>query len=127
MSTERVGALASISIDCPDADLLATFYSRLLGLEEAFATPGRGVICLAGAGPMLTLMRVNDYSVPSWPDGPQRQQFHLDVAVENLDSAVADATALGAKEADHQPAPDLWRVLIDPAGHPFCVSTVRPD
>lgn len=127
MPTERVGPLASISIDCPDTDLLATFYAHLLGLEEAFATPDRGVISLAGAGPMLTLMRVDDYCAPSWPDGPQRQQFHIDVAVEDLDSAVADATALGAKEAEHQPAPDLWRVLIDPAGHPFCLSTVRPD
>jgi hypothetical protein len=127
MPTERVGALASISIDCPDTELLATFYSRLLGLEEAFATPDRGVICLAGAGPMLTLMRVNDYTAPSWPDGTQRQQFHLDVAVENLDAAVSDATALGATVAAHQPAPDLWRVLIDPAGHPLCLSTVRPD
>jgi Glyoxalase-like domain len=76
---------------------------------------------------MVTLMRVNDYTAPSWPEGPQRQQLHLDVAVEELDSSVADAIALGAKEADQQPAPDLWRVLIDPAGHPFCLSTVRPD
>jgi hypothetical protein len=65
MSTERVGALASISIDCPDTDQLSTLYSHLLGLEEAFATPDRGVISLAGAGPMLTLMRVNDYTAPS--------------------------------------------------------------
>jgi catechol-2,3-dioxygenase len=127
MVTQRVGTLASISIDCLDTDQLATFYRRLLGLEEAFATPDRGVICLGGAGPMVTLMRVTDYTAPSWPDGPQRQQFHLDVAVEELDSSVADAIALGAKEADQQPAPDLWRVLIDPAGHPFCLSTVRPD
>jgi catechol 2,3-dioxygenase-like lactoylglutathione lyase family enzyme len=127
MPTERVGALASISIDCPDTDQLASFYSQLLGLDEAFATPDRGVICLGGAGPMVTLMRVNDYTPPSWPDGPQRQQLHLDVAVENLDSAVSDATALGAKEAEHQPALNLWRVLLDPAGHPFCLSTVRPD
>jgi hypothetical protein len=126
MPTDRVGPLASISIDCLDTDQLATFYSRLLGLEEAFATADRGVICLAGAGPMLTLMRVNDYTAPSWPQGPQRQQFHLDVAVENLESAVSAATALGAKISEQQPAPDRWRVLIDPAGHPFCLSTVRP-
>ena len=49
-----VGALASFSIDCPDPDALAPFYCALLGLEEAFATSDRGVICLAGAGPMLT-------------------------------------------------------------------------
>jgi catechol-2,3-dioxygenase len=122
-----VGALASISIDCPDPDALAPFYCALLGLEEAFATPDRGVICLAGAGPMLTLMRVDTYVAPSWPNGPQHQQMHLDLAVDDLPSAVSSAIAIGATEASHQPAPDQWRVLIDPVGHPLCLSTVRPD
>jgi Glyoxalase-like domain len=123
----RVGTLASFSIDCPDPDALAPFYCALLGLEEAFATPVRGVICLAGAGPMLTLMRVDTYVAPSWPNGPQHQQMHLDLAVDDLPSAVSSAIAIGATEASHQPAPDQWRVLIDPVGHPFCLSTVRPD
>src|SRR4051812_15558153 len=115
----RIGSLASISVDCPDPDALAPFYRDLLGLEEAFATEDRGVICLAGAGPVLSLMRVNTYVPPSWPEGPQHQQMHLDVAVEDLDSAVASALALGAAEASHQPAPDQWRVLVDPVGHPL--------
>lgn len=123
----RVGSLASISIDCPDADALAGFYRDLLGLEEVFATADRGIICLAGAGPMLTLMRVDTFVAPSWPQGPQHQQMHLDLAVDDLDSAVSSAIALGAREAEQQPAPDKWRVLIDPVGHPFCLSTVRPD
>jgi catechol 2,3-dioxygenase-like lactoylglutathione lyase family enzyme len=125
--TTPVGTLASISIDCPDPDALAVFYRDLLGLEEAFATPDRGVVCLAGAGPMVTLMRVDTFAAPSWPHGPQHQQMHLDLAVDDLDSAVTAAAALGATEAEHQPAPDKWRVLIDPVGHPFCLSTVRPD
>ncbi|HEX2402956.1 MAG TPA: VOC family protein, partial [Mycobacterium sp.] len=65
--TPPVGTLASISIDCPDPDALAVFYRDLLGLDEAFATPDRGVICLAGAGPMVTLMRVDTFAAPSWP------------------------------------------------------------
>jgi catechol 2,3-dioxygenase-like lactoylglutathione lyase family enzyme len=124
---EPVGRLASISLDCPDTDLLAAFYSRLLGLEEAFATPDRGVVALAGAGPMLTLMRVDRYVPPSWPEGPQHQRLHLDVAVEELDSATEAAVALGATPAEHQPAPEQWRVLLDPVGHPFCLTAVRPD
>lgn len=125
--TAAVGHLASISLDCPDAELLAVFYGRLLGLDEAFATPDRGVIALAGAGPMLTLMRVDDFIAPTWPDGPQRQQLHLDIAVEDLDPAVESAVALGAVPAGHQPVPSQWRVLLDPAGHPFCLTVVRPD
>jgi catechol 2,3-dioxygenase-like lactoylglutathione lyase family enzyme len=122
-----VGFLGSISIDCPDPDALAPFYRGLLGLQEAFATPDRGVVSLSGAGPMLTLMRVDTYVAPSWPGGPQHQQMHLDVAVDDVDAAVSAAIALGASEASHQPAPDQWRVMIDPVGHPFCLSAVRPD
>ncbi|WP_104103331.1 VOC family protein [Arthrobacter sp. 08Y14] len=125
--TERVGQLASISLDCPDPDALAEFYCALLGLVEAFATPDRGVVALSGAGPMLTLMRADDYIPPSWPDGPQRQQMHLDIAVEDVDDAMNAAVVLGAKPADHQPAPEQWRVLLDPAGHPFCLTAVRPN
>ncbi|WP_422743189.1 VOC family protein [Mycobacterium sp. WMMD1722] len=125
--TGPVGSLASISIDCPDPDVLARFYRDLLGLEEVFATADRGIVSLAGAGPMLTLMRVDSYAAPSWPAGPQHQQMHLDVAVDDLDAAVSAALALGAVEAGHQPAAQAWRVLLDPAGHPFCLSTVRPD
>jgi catechol 2,3-dioxygenase-like lactoylglutathione lyase family enzyme len=125
--TEPVGKLASISLDCHDPDLLADFYARLLGLEEAFATPDRGVVALAGPGPMLTLMRVDQYVAPSWPEGPQHQQLHLDIAVDELDSATDAAVALGATPAKHQPVPEQWRVLLDPAGHPFCFTAVRPD
>ncbi|GAA4392678.1 VOC family protein [Tsukamurella soli] len=120
-----VGQLASISIDCPDPDVLAGFYSALLGLTEAYARPDRSVICLAGAGPMLTLMQVADHAPPAWPDGAQRQQMHIDVAVDELEESTAAAVALGATVARAQPG-DGWRVLLDPAGHPFCLSTVRP-
>jgi len=125
--TTPVGHLASISIDCPDPDALVRFYCDLLGLEEVFATPDRGVVSLSGAGPMVTLMRVDSYVPPSWPDGPQHKQMHLDVAVDDLDTAVAAAVALGAVQAQVQTAPAHWRVLLDPVGHPFCLSTVRPD
>jgi hypothetical protein len=40
--------------------------------------------------------------------------------VADLDSAVDDAVALGAKLADDQPQENV-RVLLDPAGHPFCL------
>ncbi|HET7303693.1 MAG TPA: VOC family protein [Segeticoccus sp.] len=124
---DRVASLASISIDCPDPEALAPFYRRLLGLEEAFATPDRNVIGLSGAGPMVTLMRVEQYTAPSWPQGPQHQQMHLDLAAEDLDADVAAAIELGAVEAAHQPSPSQWRVMLDPVGHPFCLSAVRPD
>lgn len=125
--TNRVASLASISIDCPDPDALAPFDRGLLGLEEAFATPDRGVVAPSGAGPMLTLMRVEAYEPPAWPDGPQFQQMHLDLAAEDLDADVAATVRLGARQAQHQPAPEMWRVMLDPVGHLFGLSAARPD
>lgn len=122
-----VAQIASIGVDCPDADALAPFYERLLGLEESFATPDRSVIALSGAGPMITLMRVDEYTPPEWPGGPQQQQMHFDLAADDLDGDVAAAIEIGASEASFQPAPQLWRVMLDPVGHPFCLTTVRPD
>jgi hypothetical protein len=38
---------------------------------------------------------------------------------------VKRAVALGARPADPQPDP-RWKVLLDPAGHPFCLTTLVP-
>ncbi|KAF0846932.1 hypothetical protein FNL39_104354 [Nocardia caishijiensis] len=58
---------------------------------------------------------------PSWPGQDVPQQSHLDLGVEDLDAAEKFAVGIGAVRADHQPGGDRWRVLLDPAGHPFCL------
>jgi hypothetical protein len=45
--------------------------------------------------------------------------MHVDIEVEDLDAAVADAVGFGATVASFQPRKNV-RVLLDPAGHPFC-------
>ncbi len=55
------------------------------------------------------------------------KQLHLELAVTDLDDGEQAAMALGAKLAGVQPSPDRWRVLIDPAGHPFCLSNQIPE
>jgi hypothetical protein len=47
-------------------------------------------------------------------------QAHLDLEVEDLDAAVAHAVEVGATVAAFQPQ-DHVRVMLDPAGHPFCL------
>jgi hypothetical protein len=47
-------------------------------------------------------------------------QMHLDIAVDDLASAVARATELGALVDAYQPQDDV-RVLRDPDGHLFCL------
>jgi hypothetical protein len=46
--------------------------------------------------------------------------IHLDIGVADLAAGVAWALQAGATLAEHQPQPDV-RVLLDPAGHPFCL------
>jgi hypothetical protein len=73
-----------------------------------------------GAG--LSFQYDADYSPPTWPAGPGQQQMmvHLDIAVEHLAKGEAFARGLGATVAVHQPQDDV-RVMLDPAGHPFCL------
>ncbi len=61
---------------------------------------------------------------PLWPvaEGAQQTMMHLDFEVADLKVAVAHALELGAEQAEHQPQDDV-RVLLDPAGHPFCLYT----
>src|SRR4051794_20607494 len=57
---------------------------------------------------------------------PGTSIVHLDLtAGEHLDEPVKQAIALGAIPADPQPDP-RWKVLPDPAGHPFCITTLAP-
>jgi hypothetical protein len=68
--------------------------------------------------------RVADYTRPRWPG---TAIVHLDLtAGAELAAPTALALSLGALEAPHQPDA-RWRVLLDPAGHPFCITTLTAD
>ena len=117
--------LAAVSLDTDDPAGLAAFYRGLLGLEVMFESTD--FVALQGAAVLLTVQRVADHVQPDWPSGPVGKQIHLELAVSDLDAAEAEAVSLGATKAEVQPNPGGWRVLIDPAGHPFCVTTLIPD
>lgn len=124
MTQEPVGRLGATSIDCPNPIELADFYSQLLGMRRVIETPDGGVVAITDGTHILAMMRVDDYAAPTWPGPGQHQQMHLDVSVTDLDDAVAKAERLGARQADHQAQAALWRVMLDPVGHPFCLTTV---
>lgn len=57
---------------------------------------------------------------------PGSSIVHLDLtAGDELEEPVRRAVALGARRADPQPGTG-WTVLLDPAGHPFCITTYTP-
>jgi catechol 2,3-dioxygenase-like lactoylglutathione lyase family enzyme len=124
MTTPPVGRLGATSIDCPDPLALADFYGALLGMRRIVELPDGSLIAITDGAQTLALMRVSDYVAPTWPGQGQLQQMHLDVFVADLDDGVGRAVALGARVAEHQADPSRWRVLLDPAGHPFCLTTV---
>jgi predicted enzyme related to lactoylglutathione lyase len=60
---------------------------------------------------------------PQWPDGAP-QQIHLDLFVDDITTAHAEAIGLGArllKPADDTSTASGFQVYADPAGHPFCL------
>ncbi|MGY5127039.1 VOC family protein [Streptomyces nigrescens] len=56
-------------------------------------------------------------------DGTARAaKFPFDFAVDDLDQAETLLLEWGAVKPDSQPGGGRWRVFIDPAGHPFCLT-----
>jgi catechol 2,3-dioxygenase-like lactoylglutathione lyase family enzyme len=112
-----------VVIEAPDARALADFYVRLLGWRIDRDDGGDFVTIAPPSGvAYLAVQGSPEYVPPVWPaaEGHQQMMMHLDVEVADRDAAVADAVAMGARLADHQPQEDV-RVMIDPAGHPFCL------
>ncbi|HET7174260.1 MAG TPA: VOC family protein [Nocardioidaceae bacterium] len=111
-----------VVLDASDPVLLAHFYRDLLGWPIATEEPGWATMGMPGHPANLAFQREEHYVRPTWPADPAQQQMmlHLDIGVRELDPAVRDALALGATLADYQPQDDV-RVMLDPAGHPFCL------
>ncbi|WP_430334075.1 VOC family protein [Rhodococcus sp. ACT016] len=118
-----VARMGSITLDCTDPRVLAEFWQGLLGGEIVHAS--EKFVSVRTPVMLLTAIRVADHRAPTWPEGSVPKQIHLDLVVEDLDVGVADAVRLGARVAEDQFAPELCRVLLDPAGHPFCLCRPR--
>jgi Glyoxalase-like domain len=117
-----IAQLAGIVLECPDPRALAGFYSQLTGLpiidsDDEWASIGDR------KSVTLSFQRAPGFKPPVWPDPGSSMQSHLDlwVADLDLDRAEKSAEALGARKFDHQPNPANFRVMADPAGHPFCL------
>jgi predicted enzyme related to lactoylglutathione lyase len=108
----------STVLDCADSDALAAFYGALLDwkvdTDDGWAT------VTADNGQHLSFQQVDGYAAPAWPGQQVPQQMHIDLMVDDLDTAEAEVLRLGATRHEHQPG-TTFRVFLDPAGHPFCL------
>lgn len=110
--------LMGVTLDCPDAKALSTFYAELLGKPITHEGDGMAMIGEDGAQPLM-FQQVADYSPPRWPDPAHPQQIHLDIRVDDVAEAEPAALALGATRLPGEG--NTWRVYADPAGKPFCL------
>ena len=91
--------LSGTNIDAPDANALADFYRRLLGWTTGTEEPGWVILRPPGGGPSLNFQTEPRYVRPIWPAGPGDQQMmmHLEIRVDDLAAAVAQAVAQGRR------------------------------
>jgi catechol 2,3-dioxygenase-like lactoylglutathione lyase family enzyme len=114
--------ISATVLGAADPQALGAFYARLLGWTVAKNDPEWVMVRPPAGGTGLSFQLESDYVPPVWPAAPGEQQMmsHLDIAVENLEAGVAWALESGARLAEFQPQQDV-RVMLDPAGHPFCL------
>lgn len=124
--------LYSFTMDCKNPYELAQFYEKLLHWEIPFYNEDFACICPPGAKqgeyPGITFQKNPAYLPPVWPDcpGAQQQMAHLDFSVDNLEASVQFAKQCGATVAESQFS-NRWTVMLDPAGHPFCLCQINPE
>ena len=115
-----IGRLDSVVIDCPEPRALAGFYCALLGMHVVDDEDDWVTIRTDSDAPSLAFQKADDLRSPRWPDPAHPQQFHLDVRVDDIETAEKRAIAAGATRLPHGGG-ETFRVYADPVGHPFCL------
>jgi predicted enzyme related to lactoylglutathione lyase len=118
MTGTAIARYPSIVIDCPDPAALAAFYGEMLDWKVEVSA--NWAEARAEYGQSISFQQVEGCVPPEWPGQGKPQQMHLDVIVDDLDTAEAAVLKLGATRHPHQPG-ETFRVFLDPAGHPFCL------
>ena len=136
-SPDTAPVIAQVVLDTDDPRRLAEFYRQLFGLayREGDEPPPEGQPDERGAdwlvlrnpgGIQLAFQYRDDYAPPTWGEPTRPQMLHLDTVVESvaqLERQRQRAEELGGRvmyDRRDDPEEPLY-VLVDPAGHPFCI------
>ena len=119
-----IKSIIGICFDCQNANELADFYVKLTGWDKELSDDEWAGL-RTPEGILLVFQSVESYVPPTWPweSSKQQQMAHIDFYVDDLREAVDMAIMHGARKSDIQYY-DSSTVMFDPAGHPFCLSTV---
>ena len=112
---EPVGELFEIVIDVADLDRSAHFWSQVLGLKVTHQWGEYLGFERQEGGLMICLQRVSEKKT-------SKNRLHLDVAVEDVDTASARVEALGGRKLQEIEESGMrWTVMADPDGNEFCL------
>ena len=115
------------NIDVDDLDKAVRFYQAAFGLKVGRRFGADGVEMLGGPAPLYLLLKAAGTAASSAAAAVRRYDrhwtpVHLDFVVEEIESAVQNALAAGARlEAPLSTA--RWgklALMADPFGHGFC-------
>lgn len=124
----------SVMLDCSNPEELAGFYAKLLGgtVNTMPFTDEWAEVKLPDSSLTICCQKEEFYKRPVWPAVNHKEQqmmIHLDFVVHNREKAVDFALSLGAAMPSQQFCPPgwahLWTTLLDPAGHPFCLTQIE--
>ncbi|MDR3085773.1 MAG: NAD(P)-binding domain-containing protein, partial [Christensenellaceae bacterium] len=121
--TQASMSIGDLAIDCAKPERLRGFYAELTGWEEGelYGCPA----LIAEGGLKILFMGCDfDHIPPVWPERPgeQQKQLHFDLQAGDLPAAVERALRLGARKPAEQYGGEEWVTLLDPEGHPFCLT-----
>jgi hypothetical protein len=115
-----IGFVNAIALDGPDPVALGQFYQQVLGGDLDASDPEWVTLDSGLGSAKLTFQPSTSYEPPKFPDPHGSQQIHLDVQVQDFETAEPQVLALGARKVDGQEH-EGFRVYLDPVGHPFCL------
>jgi catechol 2,3-dioxygenase-like lactoylglutathione lyase family enzyme len=124
---DKVIEFGGVCIDCgPDqfANMVA-FYVATLGAEVVHHEQDWASLC-DPRGTFINIQAQDWYVPPAWPEHPagQTKMIHFECGVSDMEAAVALVVQAGGMVAPYQPYdrdPSRLLVVLDPAGHPFCL------
>ena len=110
-----IGRLDEVVVDCHDPLALAGFWAEVLGGTPELRDPDWCRLQAPGS-PLIAFQRVPEPK-------STKNRLHLDVLVDDIESATATAEALGATRIGerHHDVAGSFQVLADPEGNEWCV------
>ena len=119
-SPDPVPTLIAATIDCHDLEAMTAFWGGLLGVETAIHDQFGFLAHAENRKVTLWLQKVDDEFVG-------KNRVHLDLAVADLDQALARVTELGGSVGEeHRWRDFVWRTCTDPEGNLFDIMQASP-